>query len=50
MSERDWTEKQGQYLAFIYNYSAIHGQPTAEADTLGRKENIGKLGVLCAFA
>jgi hypothetical protein len=32
MPEHDWTEKQGQYLAFIYNYSVIHGQPPAEAD------------------
>ncbi len=27
-----FTEKQGQYLAFIYNYSKIHGRPPAEAD------------------
>jgi repressor LexA len=27
-----FTEKQGQYLAFIYNYTRIHGQPPAEAD------------------
>jgi Mn-dependent DtxR family transcriptional regulator len=27
-----WTEKQGQYLAFIYNYTKIHGRPPAEAD------------------
>ena len=32
MPEHEWTEKQGQYLAFIYNYSVIHGQPPAEAD------------------
>jgi hypothetical protein len=32
MPEHDWTEKQGQYLAFIYNYSVIHGEPPAEAD------------------
>jgi hypothetical protein len=32
MPEHDWTEKQGQYLAFIYNYTAIHGQPPAEKD------------------
>jgi repressor LexA len=25
-------EKQGQYLAFIYNYSKIHGRAPAEAD------------------
>jgi repressor LexA len=27
-----FTEKQGQYLAFIYNYSVMFGQPPAEAD------------------
>lgn len=27
-----WTEKQGQYLAFIYNYTKIHGRAPAEAD------------------
>jgi len=27
-----WTEKQGQYLAFIYNYSKIHGRAPAEAE------------------
>jgi len=27
-----FTEKQGQYLAFIYNYSRIHGRAPAEAD------------------
>jgi hypothetical protein len=32
MPEHDWTEKQGQYLAFIYNYTVIHGQPPAETD------------------
>jgi len=26
------TEKQGQYLAFIYIYSKIHGRAPAEAD------------------
>jgi hypothetical protein len=26
MPERDWTEKQGQYLAFITDYSVIHGE------------------------
>lgn len=30
--ERKYTPKQGQYLAFIYYYSKIHGQPPAEAD------------------
>ena len=27
-----FTAKQGQYLAFIYNYTKIHGCPPAEAD------------------
>ena len=27
-----FTEKQGQYLAFIYNYSQINGRPPSEAD------------------
>ena len=27
-----WTEKQGQYLAFIYNYTKIHGRAPAEAE------------------
>lgn len=30
--ERDYTETQGQYLAFIYYYTKIHGVPPAEAD------------------
>jgi Mn-dependent DtxR family transcriptional regulator len=29
---RNFTEKQGQYLAFIYNYSVMNGRPPAEAD------------------
>ena len=28
----DFTEKQGQYIAFVYNYSKINGRPPAEAD------------------
>jgi SOS-response transcriptional repressor LexA len=31
MAER-FTKKQGQYLAFIYNYSVMFGQSPAEAD------------------
>jgi Mn-dependent DtxR family transcriptional regulator len=31
MAER-YTARQGQYLAFIYYYSKIHGQPPAERD------------------
>jgi repressor LexA len=31
MAER-FTEKQGQYLAFIYNYTVMLGRPPAEAD------------------
>lgn len=27
-----YTEKQGQYLAFIYYYTKLHRQPPAEAD------------------
>lgn len=27
-----YTQTQGQYLAFIYYYSKIHGEPPAEAD------------------
>jgi len=27
-----WSPKQGQYLAFIYAYSTIHGQAPAERD------------------
>jgi len=27
-----FTQKQGQYLAFIYNYTKINGRPPAEAD------------------
>ena len=27
-----FTEKQGQYLAFIYYYTKLNGQPPAEAD------------------
>ena len=29
---QDFTEKQGQYLAFIYAYSRIFRRPPAEAD------------------
>ncbi len=31
-STPDFTETQGQYLAFIYYYTKIHGVPPAEAD------------------
>jgi len=27
---KPYTEKQGQYLAFIYYYSKIHGSPPSE--------------------
>lgn len=27
-----FTAKQGQYLAFIYNYTVLHGQAPSEAD------------------
>jgi len=32
MPDYEYTEKQGQYLAFIYNYTVIHGQPPSELD------------------
>lgn len=28
----DYTPRQGQYLAFIYYYTKLHGQPPAETD------------------
>ena len=30
----DYTEKQGQYLAFIHAYTRLHRRPPAEADML----------------
>jgi repressor LexA len=30
-----YTEKQGQYLAFIYYYTKIHGRSPSQADLLG---------------
>lgn len=30
--ENSFTEKQGQYLAFIYYYTKINGRPPAEID------------------
>ena len=32
MSDSPFTEKQGQYLAFIYYYTRINGRPPAESD------------------
>ena len=32
MTKPSFTLKQGQYLAFIYNYTKINGQPPAERD------------------
>jgi DNA-binding MarR family transcriptional regulator len=32
LSQPSFTEKQGQYLAFIYAYSRINRRPPAEAD------------------
>lgn len=29
---RKFTDKQGQYLAFIYTYTLLHRRPPAEAD------------------
>ena len=31
-SMANFTEKQGQYLAFIYAYTKVNGRPPAEAD------------------
>lgn len=31
-SMADFTDKQGQYLAFIYAYSKVNGRPPAESD------------------
>ena len=31
-SNKQYTQKQGQYLAFIYYYTKIHGVPPSEAD------------------
>ena len=30
--KKPYTDKQGQYLAFIYYYNKIHGRPPAEAE------------------
>jgi repressor LexA len=30
--KKDYTDKQGQYLAFIYYYTKLNGRPPAEAD------------------
>jgi repressor LexA len=30
--KKSYTDKQGQYLAFIYYYDKIHGCPPAEAE------------------
>ncbi len=32
MSKPPYTEKQGQYLAFIHTYTVLHGRPPAETD------------------
>jgi Mn-dependent DtxR family transcriptional regulator len=32
MTMNKFTNKQGQYLAFIYNYTKINGRPPAQAD------------------
>ncbi len=33
-SRRDFTPKQGQYLAFIHTYTLVNGRPPAEADMI----------------
>ena len=32
MEHMDFTDLQGQYLSYIYNYSVIHGSAPSEAD------------------
>ncbi len=32
MSDQPFTNKQGQYLAFIYAYTEINGRPPSEVD------------------
>jgi SOS-response transcriptional repressor LexA len=32
MSEKGFTDRQGQYLAFIDAYTRVHGRPPAETD------------------
>ncbi len=32
LSNEQYTDKQGQYLAFIYAYTKLNGRPPAEAD------------------
>lgn len=41
-----FTEKQGQYFAFIYMYTLVNGQPPAEADMLETAREL--LRVCCA--
>ena len=33
-SRREFTPKQGQYLAFIHAYTLVNGRPPAEADMM----------------
>jgi DNA-binding MarR family transcriptional regulator len=33
-SRREFTPKQGQYLAFIHAYTLVNGRPPAEADMI----------------
>jgi len=33
LSQKKFTVKQGQYLAYIYHYTKVNGVPPAEADT-----------------
>jgi LexA DNA binding domain-containing protein len=33
-SRRDFTPRQGQYLAFIHAYTLVNGRPAAEADMI----------------
>ncbi|HYR90967.1 MAG TPA: hypothetical protein VE422_43310 [Terriglobia bacterium] len=38
--EKSFTDKQGQYLAFIYYYTKINGRAPAEADMNDSKSTI----------
>jgi repressor LexA len=46
INENIYTEKQGQYLAFIHYYTKINGQPPAESD-MQRYFNVSPPSVHC---
>jgi hypothetical protein len=45
--KRLYTDKQGQYLAFIYYYGKIHGSPQALMESRGRAPGYGHALLLC---